>query len=106
MVPVPIYLFTREGHRVVHQVYTWVNGLEYQGLTLDCVMCEETLADKTTTFAFLTNFTVTEHNVEIIAQGGRKRWTIENEGFNEPKTGYELERFCDCNDLVEDSSAS
>ena len=27
------------------------------------------------------------------------RWTIENEGFNEQKTGYELEHFCDCKDL-------
>ena len=33
------------------------------------------------------------------SEGGRKRWTIENEGFNEQKTGYELEHFCDCKDL-------
>jgi len=31
--------------------------------------------------------------VETIAKGGRARWNIE-EGFNEQKTGYELERFC------------
>lgn len=90
--------FLREGRRIV-QVYTWVNDLQYQGLKLDFVMCEETVDDKTTTFAFLTNFSVTEKNVEIIAQGGRLRWKIENEGFNEQKTGYELEHFCDCNNL-------
>ena len=89
--------FTREGHRVV-QVYRWVKDLEYAGLTLDFVMCEETVEGKTTPFAFLTDFTVTEDNVEIIAQGGRTRWTLE-EGFNEQKTGYELEHFCDCRDL-------
>lgn len=88
---------TREGHCVV-QVYRWAKDLEYAGLTLDFVMCEETVEGQTTTFAFLTDFAVTQENVETIAQGGRTRWTIE-EGFNEQKTGYELEHFCDCHDL-------
>jgi hypothetical protein len=79
--------------------YTWVNDLEYEGLKLDFVMCQETVDGKTTTFAWLTNFGVDRDNVITIAQGGRKRWTIENEGFNEQKTGYELEHFCDCKDL-------
>ena len=86
---------TLEGHRVT-RAYTWANGLEYQGLTLDFVMCQETVDDKTTTFAYLTNFTVDREIVMTIADGGRKRWTIENEGFNVQKTGYELEHFCDC----------
>ena len=85
----------REGH-AVEQVFTWVTGLEYQEVKLDFVMCEETVEGKTTTFAYLTNFRVDRDNVEIIANGGRKRWTIENQGFNEQKTGYELEHFCDC----------
>jgi len=88
---------TRDGH-CIRQVYCWVNGLDYQDMKLDFVMCEETVDETTTTFAFLTNFAVTEGNVERIAQGGRKRWTIE-EGFNEQKTGYEMEHFCDCNNL-------
>lgn len=85
--------------RPVRQVYTWVNDLEHQGLRLDFVMCQETAHGKTTTFAWLTDFQVDRENVITIAQGGRKRWTIENEGFNEQKTGYELEHFCDCNNL-------
>ena len=88
----------RDGHRV-RQLYTWVNGLAYQGHTLDFVRCEETVEGKTTTFAYLTDFTVTRDNVITIAQGGRLRWKIENEGFNEQKTGYELEHFCDCKTL-------
>ncbi|MCX5757225.1 MAG: hypothetical protein NTU83_01705 [Candidatus Hydrogenedentes bacterium] len=87
--------FTLEGHRGT-RVYTWVNNLEYQGLTLAFVTCQETVEGKTTTFAYLTNFTVDRENVIAIADGGRKRWTIENEGFNVQKTGYELEHFCDC----------
>jgi hypothetical protein len=83
----------------VRQVYTWVTDLEYQGLRLDFVMCQETVDGTTTTFAWLTNFHVDRDNIITIAQGGRKRWTIENEGFNEQKTGYELEHFCDCQNL-------
>ena len=85
-------------HRVV-QEFTWVNGLEYEGLELDFVMCRETVDGQTTTFAWLTDFSVDRDNIITLAQGGRKRWTIENEGFNEQKTGYELEHFCDCQDL-------
>jgi len=85
--------------RPVVREYTWVNDLEYQGLRLDFVLCRETVDGKTTTFAWLTNFHVDRDNVIPIAQGGRNRWTIENEGFNEQKTGYELEHFCDCQDL-------
>ena len=62
-------------------------------------MCQETVDGITTTFAWLTNFHVDRDNIITIAQGGRKRWTIENEGFNEQKTGYELEHFCDCKNL-------
>ncbi len=83
----------------VRQVFTWVNDLEYQGLRLSFVLCRETKDDTTTTFAWLTDFHVDRDTVIIIAQGGRKRWTIENEGFNEQKTGYELEHFCDCKSL-------
>lgn len=83
----------------VRQVLTWVNDLEYEGLRLDFLMCRETVDGKTTTFAWLTDFHVDRENVIILAQGGRKRWTIENEGFNVQKTGYELEHFCGCQNL-------
>jgi hypothetical protein len=90
--------FGPKRQRVVRE-YTWVNDLEYEEFKRDFVMCQETVDAKTTTFAFLTNFSVETDNVIQIANGGRKRWTIENEGFNEQKTGYELEHFCDCKDL-------
>ena len=85
-------------HHVVRG-YSWVNDLEYDGRTLAFVMCQETVHGKTTTFTFLTDFPVDRDNVIEIANGGRKRWTIENEGFNEQKTGYELEHFCDCHNF-------
>ena len=90
---------TGPNHRQAVREYTWVNGLEYEGLRLDFLMCRETVDGKTTTFAWLTKFHVERDNVITLAQGGRKRWTIENEAFNEQKTGYELEHFCDRQDL-------
>ena len=84
---------------LVRRVFTWATDLAYQGLRLDFVMCQETKDGATTTFAWLSDFHVDRDNIITIAQGGRKRWTIENEGFNEQKTGYELEHFCDCKSL-------
>jgi hypothetical protein len=85
-------------HRI-KQEFRWVNALEYDGQRLDFVICRETAGGETKTFAWLTSFEAGRENVISIAQGGRKRWTIENQGFNEQKTGYEMEHFCDCNDL-------
>lgn len=82
-------------HRVTRE-YAWVGGLEYQGLTLCFLMCRETRDGKTTTFAWLTDLPLERDTVIEVADAGRLRWTIENEGFNEQKTGYELEHFCDC----------
>lgn len=70
------------------QVYRWVNQLVHrdsQNRThhFSAISCQETKADKTTTFAWITSFPVTVHNVELLAQkGGRARWQIENQGFN------------------------
>lgn len=87
------------GHGGIRRVYTWVNDIEHGGIRLDFLMCQETADGKTTTFAWLTDFRVDRDNIITLAQGGRLRWTIENEGFNQQKTGYELEHFCDCKDL-------
>ena len=40
---------------------------------------------KTTTFNYISNLTIDSHNIEQIVAMGRKRWKIENEGFNEQK---------------------
>jgi hypothetical protein len=42
--------------------------------------------------AFITDFTITEHNIKALAETGRARWKIENENNNTLKTqGYNLE---------------
>lgn len=85
----------------VKQTIRWVNGLEYNGMTMAFILCEETdcKSGEKKTFAWLTSFEVDRENVAEITRGGRMRWKIENEGFKEQKLGYELEHFCRCGDL-------
>jgi hypothetical protein len=83
----------------VHQVYRWINDLDYQDSAgrrwrLNAVFCEETLPDgQHRTWAWLTSLEVTAKTVQEVAnQGGRQRWCIENQGFNMQKnSGLNLE---------------
>lgn len=43
--------------------------------------------DKTIEFIWITSFEITNKNVQELILVGRKRWKIENEGFNEQKNG-------------------
>lgn len=79
----------------VHQVYRWVNDLDYQDSAgrnwkLNAIQCEETKKDGTkSTWAWLTcpKVRVAAETVqEVATKGGRPRWCIENEGFNVQKT--------------------
>ena len=86
------------GHTRRQLEYRWVNELSYvddQGRphTFNAIQCVQTQGEQRTTFAWLTAWRVTPDNVVAIAnQGGRNRWTLENEGFNTQKNGgYELE---------------
>lgn len=86
----------------VHQVYRWVHDLSYQDAegrtwTFAAIECQETVADQTTTFAWITNLHVSCNTVvEVATKGGRYRWHEENQGFNRQKnSGLNLEHaFC------------
>ena len=55
----------------------------------------ETKKDKTTIFNYITDLKVDTHNIEKIVIMGRRRWKIENEGFNEQKNGtYNISHLC------------
>jgi hypothetical protein len=78
----------------VEQVYRWVNGLDYQDSDgrrwrPNGVLCEETHPDGGKgTWAWLTCLEVTAPTVQEVATlGGRRRWWIENQGFNVQKNG-------------------
>jgi hypothetical protein len=92
----------------VRQVYRWVHDLSYQddeGRTwkFHAIVCEETIDDQTTTFAWITDLHVSKNTVvEVATKGGRQRWHIENQGFNRQKnSGLNLEHvFCTNSELL------
>jgi hypothetical protein len=82
----------------IHQVYRWINAIDYQDATgrdhlVSVLECVETkpkgLTQQTVTkFKWVTNFHLTAKRSPILAnEGGRLRWKIENEGFNIQKNG-------------------
>ena len=55
----------------------------------------ETKEDKVTIFNYITDLKVDNYNIEEIVVMGRRRWKIENEGFNEQKNGtYKISHLC------------
>ncbi len=93
---------TGKGSRI-KQAFRWVDDIAYvdsekKEHTLSAIECLETKPDqegqnKTTKFKWVTNCRVSCKNIIALSNdGGRKRWKIENEGFNVQKRGgYELE---------------
>jgi hypothetical protein len=77
------------------QNYSWVNNINYRINPFDVLQLEEfnsTGDRKYTKFVWLTNIGINKSNFNKIADGGRLRWKIENEGFNIQKNrGYNLE---------------
>ena len=80
----------------VAQSYRWASSIEYRDTNnhlhhlnlLECLEQSNPQQEKPTKYLWLTNFTLTSYNVDILAnQGGRLRWKIENEGFNVQKNG-------------------
>jgi len=85
--------------------YDHVNGIDYNGYGLNLVGYEEEREKEIVKgkdkgkkklcrshFLFLTDLPVTERNMAALVEYGRKRWKIENEGFNTQKNqGYCLE---------------
>ncbi|MBI4676390.1 MAG: hypothetical protein HY748_02285 [Elusimicrobia bacterium] len=88
--PKDVLVVEREGCR---QTFRWVNDIDFDGLTVNAFECLEETAKEAKLFVWLTGLPVTAANVaELSGRGGRKRWKIENEGFNTQKNGgYELE---------------
>jgi hypothetical protein len=77
------------------QQITWLNDNEYAGHKVHIVKSVETDGEATIKqqFVFLSSLYLTKQNSdEIVNQEGRRRWVIENQGFNSQKNrGYNLE---------------
>ena len=77
-----------------YQRLSWISDLEHEGhrfTGFDCLTYNDDL--EPTYFAWLTDLPVSARHVTRLANhGGRNRWIIENQGFNNQKNqGYELE---------------
>jgi hypothetical protein len=68
--------------RAVHKM-KWVNGLEYEGCVVAVMELEiEKDSKKWRRFQWVTSLRITGRTAPEFAQTGRRRWLIENEGFN------------------------
>ncbi len=55
--------------------------------------------NKTTEFNFITNLDIDDSNIKLVVNLGRKRWKIENEGFNIQKNNtFKITHACSRND--------
>jgi hypothetical protein len=69
--------------------YEYLTMVCYKGHSLNMVRCTE--EGKKYPFIFITNLPITMNNCADLVARGRKRWKVENEGFNVQKNhGYEL----------------
>ena len=80
--------------------WRWLDNLEYVAgkseFNLGFIEYQEKGKDKDAYFVWLTSFRPDGKNVTKLTKGGRLRWKIENEGFNEQKNGYNLKHLCCC----------
>lgn len=75
-------------------IYEWVNDIAYQKekINIEELTINNTNGDKEKHFMYQSSLKITPKKVEELIAIGRRRWKIENEGFNVQKQhGYELE---------------
>ena len=67
--------------------YEFVTKLDYNKYLINMIKYTETKNGKETEFMYMTDLPITNKNIERSIALGRKRWKIENEGFNIQKNG-------------------
>lgn len=84
--------------QLITRSYRWINGVIYQGHSLNWIECVEvkgniaTGKEEQNRFTHITNLEVSSINCRELSSYGRVRWKIENEGFNIQKNGgYQLQ---------------
>lgn len=80
----------------------FVNDIDYEGEMVDVLRYREEEEGKTTEFQWLSSMRITKGNAEKMAEIGRKRWKIENEGFNRQKNWQgSITHTCSWNDCAQ-----
>jgi len=70
-----------------HLNYSFACGLTHEGFTINAVELKDSSVKYP--FWFITDYPMTEYSCKRIAEHGRRRWKIENEGFKRQKRhGY------------------
>ena len=77
----------KDGNESTKKDYEFVTEIEYKDNKINIIKYTETKEDKTTEFVYMTDLPITNKNIEESIILGRKRWKIENEGFNIQKNG-------------------
>lgn len=67
--------------------YEFVTKLDYNDYKINIIRYKETKNKKETEFIYMTDLPISNKNIEDSIFIGRKRWKIENEGFNIQKNG-------------------
>ena len=65
--------------------YEYVTNIDYEYNKINIIKHTDTI--KNTEFVYMTNLPISNKNIESTINVGRKRWKIENEGFNVQKNG-------------------
>lgn len=79
--------------------YYLSNNIEFNGYVLNAFRYMEIKKNKITAFNYISNLNITNNNIEKIVTMGRRRWKIENEGFNVQKNGtFNISHLCSHNE--------
>ena len=82
-------------NEVTKENYYLSNGITFKENTLNAFRYIEIKNNKTTIFNYVSDLNITNKNIEEIVILGRKRWKIENEGFNMQKNGtFNISHLC------------
>ena len=75
--------------------YFLSSGIVFNGNKLNVFRCIEVKDNKTTIFNYVSDLKIDNYNIEEMVIIGRRRWKIENEGFNEQKNGiFKISHLC------------
>ena len=67
--------------------YDYVTGLDYQEKKIDVIRYTDKKAETETEYVYITDLPIRKQNIKETIEVGKRRWKIENEGFNIQKNG-------------------
>ena len=82
-------------NEVTKENYFLSSEITFKENTFNAFRYIETKHKKTTIFNYISNLPIDNYNIDQIVAMGRRRWKIENEGFNEQKNGtFNISHLC------------